>query len=91
MVQLSYLHLTTGKTIALTLQIFVSKVVSLLFRSRFVITFLSRNKNLLISWPQLPSLMILEHDKIKFVTASTFSLSVCHEAMGLYAMILDFF
>ena len=90
-VQLSYLHLTTGKTIALTLQIFVSKVMSLLFRSGFVITFLSRNKNLLISWPQLPSLMILEHDKIKFVTASTFSLSVCHEVMGPDAMILAFF
>ena len=52
MVQLSYLYTTTGKTIALTIGIFVSKVMSLLFitMSRFVIAFLPRSKCLLISW-----------------------------------------
>ena len=56
MVQLSYLHTTTGKTMALTKQTFVGKAMCLLFNtlSRFVITFLPRNKRLLISWLQLP-------------------------------------
>ena len=66
-VQLSHPYMTTGKTIALTRQIFVDKVMSLLFNmlSRFVITFLPRNKCLLISWLQSPSAVILEPPKIK--------------------------
>ena len=79
MVQLSHLYLTTGKTIALTRQNFVSKVMSLLFNTlpRFVIAFLPRSENLLISWLQSPSAVILEPPKIKSVTASTVSLSIC--------------
>ena len=62
MVQLSHLHMTTGKTIALTIWTFVSKVISLLFStlSRFVIAFLPRSKHILISWLQSPSVVILE-------------------------------
>ena len=73
-VQLSYPHMTTGKTIALTIQTFVGKVVSLLFNipSRFVIAFLPRNKHLLISWLQSPSVVILEPKKIKPVTVPLF-------------------
>ena len=61
-VQLSHPYMTTGKTIALTRQTFVGKVMSLLFNmlSRFVIAFLPRSKHLLISWLQSPSAMILE-------------------------------
>ena len=64
-VQLSHLYMTTGKTIALTRQIFVGKVMSLLFSmlSRLVITFLPRSKHLLISWLQSPSAVILETKK----------------------------
>ena len=85
-------HLTTGKTIALTRQIFVGKVMSLLFNmlSRFVIAFIPRSKCLLISWLQLPSTVILELKKIKSVTVSIVSPSTCHEVMGLDAMILVF-
>ena len=70
MVQLSYLYMTTGKTIALTIPTFVSKVMSLLFNmlSRFVIAFLPRGKRLLISWLQLPSVVILKPKKIKSVS-----------------------
>ena len=84
--------MTTGKTIALTRRIFVSKVMSLLFNmlSRFVIAFLPRSKHLLISWLQSTSAVILEPPKIKFVTVSTVSPSVCHEVMGPDAMILVF-
>ena len=66
LVQLSYPYMTTGKTIALTRQTFVSRVMSLLFNmlSRLVITFLPRSKHLLISWLQSPSAMILESRKI---------------------------
>ena len=66
-VQLSYLYMTTGKTIALTIQTFVSKVMSLLFNmmSSFVIVFLPRSKLLLISWLQSPSAVILRPKKIK--------------------------
>ena len=80
------------KTIALTTRTFVGKVVSLLFNmlSRFVIAFLSRSKCLLISWVQSPSAMILEPKKIKSVTVSTVSPSICHEAMGPDAMIIVF-
>ena len=70
MVQLSHPYMTTGKTIALTRQTFVCKVLSLLFSSlsRFVIVFLPRSKRLLISWLQSPSAVILEPKKIKSVT-----------------------
>ena len=72
-VQLSHPYMTTGKTIALTSQIFVGKVMSLLFNtlSRLVIAFLPRRKHLLISWLQLPSAVILEPPKIKSDTVST--------------------
>ena len=91
-VQLSHLYMTTGKTIALTRQNFVGKVMSLLFKmlSRLVITFLSRSKRLLISWRQSPSAVILEPPKIKSATVSTVSPSISHEVMGLDAMILVF-
>ena len=89
-VQLSHPYMTTGKTIALTGWTFVGKVVSLLFNrlSRLVITFLPRSKRLLISWLQSPSAVIWEPPKIKSVTVSTVSPSICHEVMGLDAMIL---
>ena len=92
MVQLSNPYMTTKKTIALTIQAFVSKVMSLIFNtlSRSVIAFLPRNKHLLTSWLQWPSTVILEPKKIKSATVSTFSPSVCHEVMGLDAMILVF-
>ena len=84
--------MTTGKTIALTRQTFVGKVLSLLFSmlSRLVITFLSRSKCLLISWLQSLSAVILEPRKIKSVALSIVSPSICHEMMGLDAMILVF-
>ena len=84
--------MTTGKTIALTVWTFVSKVISLLFNmlSRFVIAFLPRSKCLLISWLQSPSAVILEPKKIKSVIAFTFSLSFCHEMIRLDAF-LSFF
>ena len=91
-VQLSHPYLTTGKTIALTRWTFVEKVMSLLFNmlSRLVITFLQRSKRLLISWLQSPSVVILEPQKIKSATVSTVSPSICHEVMGLDAMVLVF-
>ena len=84
MVQLSHPYMTTGKTIALTRWTFVGKVMSLLFNmlSRLVITFLPRSKHPLISWLQSPSAVILEPKKIKPVTVSIVSPSVCHEVMG---------
>ena len=80
-VQLSQPCMTTGKTIALTRQTFVVKVMSLPFNmlSRLVITFLSRSKRLLISWLQSPFAVILEPRKIKSATVSTVSPSMCHE------------
>ena len=74
MVQLSHLNMTAGKTIALTIQTFVSKVKSFLFKTLFwfVIAFLPRSKRLLISWLQSPSTVILEPKKIKSVTVSIF-------------------
>ena len=91
-VQLSYPHMTTGKTIALTRQTFVGKVIALLFNmpSRLVIAFLPRNKRLLTSWLQSPSVVILEPPKIKSVTVSIVSPSIYHEVMGPDAMILVF-
>jgi len=87
--QLSHPKMTTGKTIALTRWTFVDKVMSLLLNmlSRLVITFLPRSKHLLISWLQSPSAVILEPRKIKSATVSP---SICHEVMGLDAMILVF-
>ena len=78
MVQLSHPYMTTGKTIALTIWTFVSKVMSLLFNmlSRFLIAFLSRSKHLLNSWLQPLSAVILEPKKIKSVTVFTFSHSI---------------
>ena len=92
MVQLSYLYMITGKTIALNIWAFVRKVMSLLFNTlfRFVKAFLLRNKCHLISWLQLPSAVILETKKIKSVTVSTVSPSICHEMIELDAMILVF-
>ena len=83
MVQLSHPYMTTGKTIALIRRTFVSKVMSLLFNmlSRLVIAFLPKSKHLLISWLQSPSAVILEPKKIKSVTVSTVSPSICHEVM----------
>ena len=77
-VQLSHPYMTTGKTIALTRQTFVDKVMSLLFNmlSRLVITFIPRSKRLLISWLQSPSAVILEPKKIKSATVSTVSPSI---------------
>ena len=90
-VQLSHPYMTTGKTIALTRQTFVDKVMSLLFNmlSRLVITFLPRSKCLLISRLQSPS-VILEPRKIKSATVSTVFPSISHEVMGPDAMILVF-
>ena len=91
MVQLSHPY-TTGKTIALTRWTFVSKVMSLLFNilSSLVIAFLPRSKCLLISWLQSPSAVILEPKKIKSVTVSIVSPSICHEVMGPDNKILVF-
>ena len=88
-VQLSHPYVTTGKTIALTRWTFVGKVMSLLFNmlSRLVIAFLPRSKCLLISWLQSPSAVILEPKKIKFLTVSIVSPSICHEVMGPDAML----
>ena len=91
-VQLSHPYMTTGKTIALTRQTFVGKVMSLLFNmlSRLVITLLPRSKHLLISWLQSPPAVILEPQKIKSDTASTVSPSISHEVMGPEVIILVF-
>ena len=91
-VQLSHPYMTTGKTIALTRQNFVGKVMSLHCNmlSQMVITFLPRSKHLLISWLHSPSAVILEPRKIKYDTVSTVSPCVSHEVMGLDAMILVF-
>ena len=91
-VQLSHPYTTTGKTTALTIWTFVSKVMSLLFNmlSHFVIAFLPRSKHLLISWLQSPSIVILEPKKTKAVTVSIVSPSICHEEMGPDAMMWVF-
>ena len=84
--------MTTGKTTALTRWNFVGKVTSLLFSmlSRLVKAFLPRSKHLLISWLQSPSAVILEPKKIKSLTVSIVSPSICHEVMEPDAMILVF-
>ena len=81
--------MTAGKTIALTIWTFVSKIMSQLFNmlSRFLIAFLPRSKCLLISWLQSPSPVILEPPEIKSVTVSIVSPSICHEVMGPDALI----
>ena len=83
-VQLSHPYMTTGKTIVLTRQTFVGKVMSLLLNmlSRLVITFLPRIKHLLISWLQSPSAVIWEPRKIKSATIATVSPSIYLEVMG---------
>ena len=93
MTQLSHPYVTPGKTIALTIRTFVGKVMPLLFintLSGSVIAFLPRSNRLLTSCLQSPSAVILELKKRKFVAASTFSPSICHEVMGPDAMILVF-
>ena len=82
--------MTTGKNIALTRWAFVGKVRPLLFNmlSRLVITFLPRNKCLLISWLKSPSAVILEPKKLKLDTVSTVSPFIYYEVMD--AMILAF-
>ena len=90
-VQLSHPYMTTGKTIALTRQTFVGKVMSLLLniQSRLVITFLPRSKHLLISWLQSPSVVILEPRKIK---SDTVSPSISHGDLNkslIYFLILQ--
>ena len=92
MVQLSHPYVTTGKTIALMRWTFVGKVMSVLFNmlSRLVIAFLPRSKRLLISWLQSPSAVILEPKKIKSLTVSILSPSICHEVMGPDAVIFIF-
>ena len=84
MVQLSHPYMTTGKTKAVTRRAFVSQVMYLLFNmlSRLVIAFLPRRKRLLISWLQSPSAVILEPPKIKSLTVSIVSTSICHRNDG---------
>ena len=89
-VHLSHPYMTTGKTIALTRQTFIGKVISLVFNmlSRWVIAFFQGvSKHLLISWLQSPSAVILETPKIKSLSVSP---SICHEVMAPDAMILLF-
>ena len=90
-VQLSHPYMTIGKN-SLTRWTFVGKVMSLLLNmlSRLVITFLPRSRCFLISRLQSPSIGILEPPKIKSVTVSTVSPSICQEVMGPDAMILVF-
>ena len=92
MVQLSHPYMTTGKTIALTRQIFIGKVMSLLFNTlfRFFIAFLARSKHLIISWLQSASAVTLEPKKVKSVTVTIVFPSICHEVMGPDAIIFVF-
>ena len=91
-VRLSHLYMTTLRTKALTRWIFVGKVMSWLFNMlfRWVIAFLPRSKHLLISWLQSPSAVILEPKTMKSLTVSIVSPSICHDVMGLDAMIFVF-
>ena len=84
--------MTIRKTIALTRWTFIGKVMSLLFNklSRLVIAFLPRSKHLIISWLQSPPAVILEPKKMKFLTASIISPSICREVIGPDAIILGF-
>ena len=91
-IQFSHSYMTTEKTITLTRQTFVVKVIALLLNmlSKLVITFLSRGQCILFSWLQSPSAVILKPPKIKSDTVSTVSPSISHELMGPDAMILVF-
>ena len=91
-VQFSHPYMTNRKIIALTRWTFAGKVRCLLFNllSRLVITFLPRSKHLLMSWLQSPSAVTLEPNKLKSVTVSTVSPSICHEVIGPDVMILLF-
>ena len=91
-VQLSHPYMTTGKTIALTRWTFVGKLIPLLFNmlSMLDITFLPRSKCLLISWLHSLFAVILEPKKLKSLTFSIVSPSICHEVMGVAIMILVF-
>ena len=91
-IQLSHLYMTTEKTLVLTRQNFVGKIMSLLFNmlSRLVIAFLPRSKCLLISQLQSPSKVILEPPPKKFLTVFIVSPCIFHKVMGLDAMILVF-
>ena len=84
MVQLSHPHMTNGKTIVLTIWIFVGKAMSLIFNmlSRFFIAFLPRSKHLLISQLQSPSAVILEPPKLKSLTVYIVYPSICHEVLA---------
>ena len=84
--------MTTEKNIALNRWTFVGKIMSLLFNmlSRLVIAFLPRSRHLLISWPHSPSAVILEPKKVKFLTVSIVSPSICHEVMGTECHDLSF-
>ena len=92
MVQHSHPYMTSGKTIALTRQTFVSKVMSLFLNAlpRFIIALFPRSEPLLTSGLQSPSTVILEPSKRKSVTASIFSLYNFHEVIGPDAVILVF-
>ena len=85
MVQLSHLYITIGKTVVLTIQTFVGKMINVV--SRFVIAFLPRSKCFLVSWLQSPSAVIFEPQKIKSTTVSP---SISYEVMGSDIMILVF-
>ena len=84
MVQLSHWYMTTGKAIGLTGKTFVGKIMALLFNmlSRFAMAFLPRSKHVLITWLQSPSVVILEPKKVKSLTVSIVSPSICHEVIG---------
>ena len=88
MIQLLHSYMTFGKIIALTRQTAMSLFFNML--SRLVIAFLPRSKHLLLSWLQSLSAVILESKKIKSITISIVSPSICHEVMGPDAMILVF-
>ena len=92
MVQLSHLYMTAGESIAFTIWTFARKVIYLLFNmlSRFVIAFLPRSKSLLISCLQSLWTVTVEPKKIKSLTTSIYSPSICHEVMGPDDMILVF-
>ena len=92
LVQFSHPYMTIGETIALTIQTFVNKGMSLLFNmlSRLVIAFLQRSKHFLISWLQSLSSVILEPKRIKSITVSIISPSIWHEVMRPDAIILVF-
>ena len=90
MVQLSHPYMTTGKTIALTRRTFVGKVMSLLFNTLSRLVILPRNKRLSISWLQSLSAVIFLPKKVKSVTVSIASPSICHEVMGPDTMIFFF-